>query len=51
MAETIAQNAGNGAAVLTLDSMQGVTAEDAAAGATYLSIMEANLNVLKQALA
>ena len=42
---------GNGAAVLTLDSMQGVTAEDAAAGATYLSIMEANLNVLKQALA
>ena len=51
VAETIAQNAGNGAAVLTLDSMQGVTAEDAAAGATYLSIMEANLNVLKQALA
>ena len=51
VAETIAQNAGNGAAVLTLDSMQGVTAEDAAAGATYLSIMEANLNILKQALA
>lgn len=51
VAETIAQNAGNGAAVLTLDSMQGVTGEDAAAGTTYLSLMESNLEVLKQALA
>ena len=51
VAETIAQNAGNGAKVLTLDSMQGVTSEDAAAGTTYLSIMESNLEVLKQALA
>ena len=51
VAETIAQNAGNGAEVLTLDSMQGVTGEDAAAGTTYLSIMESNLEVLKQALA
>ena len=51
VAETIAQNAGNGAKVLTLDSMQGVTGEDAAAGTTYLSIMESNLEVLKQALA
>ena len=51
VAETIAQNAGNGAVVLTMDSMQGVTGEDAAAGTTYLSIMESNLEVLKQALA
>ena len=51
VAETIAQNAGNGAKVLTLDSMQGVTGEDAAAGTTYLSLMESNLEVLKQALA
>ena len=51
VAETIAQNAGNGAKVLTLDSMQGVTSKDAAAGTTYLSLMESNLEVLKQALA
>ena len=51
VAETIAQNAGNGAVVLTLDSMQGVTSKDAAAGTTYLSIMESNLEILKQALA
>ena len=51
VAETIAQNAGNGAKVLTLDSMQGVTSKDAAADTTYLSIMESNLEVLKQALA
>ena len=51
VAETIAQNAGNGAAVLTLDSMQGVSSEDVRAGATYLSIMASNLDVLKQALA
>ena len=50
VAETIVQNAHNGAKVLTLDSMQGVTAEDAAAGTTYLSLMEKNLDVLKQAL-
>ena len=51
VAETIAQNAGNGAVVLTMDSMQGVTSKDAAADTTYLSIMESNLEVLKQALA
>ena len=50
VAETIVQNAHNGAKVLTLDSMQGVTAEDAAAGTTYLPLMEKNLDVLKQAL-
>lgn len=36
--------------ILTLDSMQSVTADRAAAGETYLSIMESNLEVLKEAL-
>ncbi len=36
--------------VLTMDSLQSATAEEMAAGATYLSVMEKNLEVLKQAL-
>ncbi len=36
--------------ILTLDSMQSVTAEDVAEGANYMSIMESNLEVLKEAL-
>jgi zinc transport system substrate-binding protein len=36
--------------VLTMNSMQSVTAEDVKNGMTYLSIMEENLNVLKEAL-
>lgn len=36
--------------VLVLDSMQSTTSENVAAGATYLSIMENNLEVLKEAL-
>ena len=36
--------------ILTLDSMQAVTAKDVENGATYLSIMENNLSVLKDAL-
>lgn len=36
--------------ILTMDSMQSTTAEDVAGGATYLSIMESNLEVLKEAL-
>lgn len=36
--------------VLTLNSMQGTTLADAQAGVTYLSIMENNLDVLKQAI-
>lgn len=36
--------------VLTMDSLQSATAEEVAAGATYLSVMEKNLEVLKQAL-
>ena len=52
IAETIVNNTASGsAAILTMDSMQGTTAADAAAGATYLDIMAQNLGVLKQALA
>ena len=36
--------------ILVLDSMQSVTASDLINGTTYLSIMESNLNVLKEAL-
>ncbi len=36
--------------ILTMDSMQGTTSGDAAAGATYLNIMEKNLEVLREAL-
>ena len=36
--------------ILTMDSMQSVTARDVENGATYLSIMEKNLSVLKDAL-
>lgn len=52
VAQTIIQNtASKDAALLRLDSMQGTSAEDVAAGTTYLSIMESNLDVLKAALA
>ena len=52
VAQTIIQNtASRDAALLRLDSMQGTSAEDVAAGTTYLSIMESNLDVLKAALA
>lgn len=36
--------------ILTMDSLQSTTSEDASDGATYLSIMESNLDVLKEAL-
>ena len=36
--------------ILHLDSMQSTTSDDAKAGVTYLSVMESNLSVLKQAL-
>lgn len=36
--------------ILTMDSMQGTTSEDVQNGATYLSIMENNLAVLKEAI-
>ena len=52
VAQTIVQNTnGKDAALLRLDSMQGTSARDADGGATYLSIMESNLEVLKAALA
>lgn len=50
IAETVADTAQSAPAVLTLDSMQSVTAADAESGAAYLSIMEENLAVLRQAL-
>lgn len=37
--------------ILTLDSLQGVTSDRIQAGETYLSVMESNLEILKQALA
>ncbi len=39
-----------GQQILTLDSMQSVTAEEIEDGATYIGIMEANLEVIRQAL-
>ena len=36
--------------ILTLDSMQSTTSDDVKEGATYISIMENNLNVLHEAL-
>ncbi len=51
IAETIVQNtAQKNQQILTMDSMQAVTANDAASGVSYLSIMEKNLFVLKKAL-
>ena len=51
IAETIVQStAGKNQKVLTMDSMQSTTAKDVANGATYLSVMERNLSVLKEAL-
>ena len=51
LAETIIQNtAGKNQKVLTMDSMQSMTSEDVANGTTYLSVMEQNLSVLREAL-
>jgi len=51
IAETIIQNtASKDQQVLTLDSMQSTTSKDVKNGTTYLSIMEKNLDVLKEAL-
>jgi zinc transport system substrate-binding protein len=38
------------AGILTMDSMQSTTSQDVADGVTYLSVMEKNLDTLKQAL-
>ena len=51
LAETIIQNTkSHDQKVLSLDSMQSVTAADVKAGVSYLSIMENNLKVLTEAL-
>ena len=51
IAETIVGNTrAKDAKVLSMDSLQATTGEDVKNGATYLGAMEANLEVLKQAL-
>ena len=51
IAETVVQNtAGKNQKILTMDSMQSTTSQDVASGTTYLSLMEKNLDVLKEAL-
>ncbi len=51
IAETIVQTtSAKDQKILVLDSMQGTTASDIQAGITYLSVMESNLEVLKEAL-
>ena len=51
LAETIVRStAGKNQKVLTMDSMQSMTSEDVANGTTYLSVMEQNLSVLREAL-
>ena len=51
IAETIVQNTtSKDQKILTMDSMQATTSKDVLGGATYLGIMEANLNVLSEAL-
>ena len=51
LAETIVQNTkSSDQRILTMDSMQSVTARDIGNGATYLSIMRDNLDVLRGAL-
>jgi len=51
IAETIVRNTTlKNQAVLAMDSMQSTTSRDVKNGTTYLSVMERNLSVLKQAL-
>lgn len=51
IAETIVQaTSAKDQKILVLDSMQGTTVSDIQAGMTYLSVMESNLEVLKEAL-
>ena len=51
IAETIVQNTKTkDQAILTMDSMQSTTSKDVENGTTYLSVMENNLSVLKEAL-
>ena len=51
IAETIKKNTKTGdQKILTIDSLQSVTEKDVETGTTYLSVMEKNLEVLKDAL-
>ena len=51
IAETIVENtSAKNQKVLTMDSMQSTTSKDVKNGTTYLSVMEKNLSVLKEAL-
>ena len=51
ISETIVQNtAEKNQKVLTMDSLQSTSSKDVANGTTYLSVMEKNLSVLKEAL-
>ena len=51
IAETIIENTSTkDQKILTMDSMQSTTAKDVEGGATYFSIMENNLTVLKEAV-
>ncbi len=51
IAQTIIENTtAKDAQILALDSMQSTTSDDVAAGVTYLSVMEGNLDVLSQGL-
>ncbi|MCR4588922.1 MAG: metal ABC transporter substrate-binding protein [Lachnospiraceae bacterium] len=51
IAETIVSNTqSKDQQIMVMDSMQATTSEDVAAGTTYLSVMKANLEVLKAAL-
>lgn len=51
IANAVRESATNGdtISILTLHSMQSITASDASRGATYLSIMQENLSILKRA--
>ena len=51
IAETIVQNTkSKDQQILTMDSMQAVTSKDVENGVSYMSVMENNLSVLKEAL-
>ena len=52
IAQSIISQAGaDGVEILSLNSMQAVTKADIDAGATYLSLMEENLEALKEGMA
>ena len=51
IAETVVENTtAKDQKILTMDSMQSTTSQDAKNGTTYLSVMENNLSALKEAL-